>query len=253
MQVLKDPTKSLARQYREAIEPTPAHIERERARLMERIAAEAQASPAPPKRVNRVLLVGSLAAALLLVWGALHVYIDLSVQRAVDASLAARQGAAPAQPRDVIFPTEPALSLVAPPMTLPPEVREHAGASGTAPLSEAPMPAVRVATPTSARPPRGTPEVDADELLREGALLSRAREAQARGDWSRVLELVDEHKTSHPQGGLLEERLVLEAAAACSAGQRTRAQKATQALRRRFPRSLALARVADMCKETDNE
>src|SRR5690606_20274980 len=138
--------------------------------------------------------------------------------------------------------------VVAPPMA-PAEVQaEPEPEEPAVPPSVAPEPT------TVSRPQRpAAAVVDADALLRESAPLSQAGEAQARGDWPRVLELVDEHRRSHPQGSLLEERLVLEAAAACKAGQRGRGERAMQTLRRRFPRSLAWARVADMCKGEADE
>jgi hypothetical protein len=289
MQPHDDPIKRLARQYRAAIEPGPAHVEHERARLMERLAAPAPASPARPRRVHRGLLFGAVAAALLLLWGALGAYIDVRVQQAVDASLAARQ-AAPGERRSAIIEDEPrrgaarrsAIMADEPPRSAVPPLSPIAvSGDASSPPSAVPTPASsspiavpgdssrdveasapalgvptsangRQATPRSSRS-HGAAELDADELLREGNLLSQAREAEARGDWARALELVDEHRKAYPQGGLLEERLVLEAAAACGAGLQARAQKAAQALRRRFPRSLALARVAEMCPEAGDE
>ena len=105
--------------------------------------------------------------------------------------------------------------------------------------------------PTTTAAPRRRPRpaaiLDADTLREEGVLLSQARDALARGEWARVLTHVEQHRRAHPQGALLEERLVLEAAAACESGDRPRGQAALRALRRRFPGSLALSRVAAVC------
>lgn len=248
-----DPLKDLVRQYRSAIDPTPEHVERERARLLARLAAETPAEP--PRRAARpALLVAAVAAALLLVAGALGLYIDLRVRQAVDASLAVKQAQGPAPlpltPREVGPPraveVAPPIGVVPPPAPqLPPDPPLDPPAPELAPEP--------TGAATASAPRRRPAELDADALIRESVLLSAAREAQARGDWGRVLELVDDHRRSHPHGALLEERLVLEAAAACNSDQRARGQKAVQALRRRFPRSLALARVSDMCEGTGDE
>lgn len=104
-------------------------------------------------------------------------------------------------------------------------------------------------TTTTAARRRSRPAaiLDADTLREEGVLLSQARDALARGEWARVLTHVEQHRRAHPQGALIEERLVLEAAAACESGDRPRGLGALRALRRRFPGSLALSRVAAVC------
>jgi hypothetical protein len=267
MQPNHDPLKDLVRRYKTAIEPTPEHVEHERGRLLARIAAEPRPSGPPPRRARPVLLVTAIAAAVVLVWAGLRVYIDLRVQQAFDASLTIHRAQAP-ELREAIHGPGPARD--AGDRTVPaPETRrdDEPIAVPPVPVSESPdgatvvpsSPAGSSAEDATAEPfaaakrRRGAPAVDADELLRESALLSQAREAQSRGDWARVRELVDEHRRSHPHGALLEERLVLAAAAACNIDPRGRGQEAIQTLRRRFPRSLALARVSAMCDGTGDE
>lgn len=246
----RDPLKDLVQQYRTAIDPLPEHVEHERARLLARLAADPLAGASRRPRSRRLALAVALAAAFVLVLVGLHVYIDLRVQQALDASQAVQQ----APP----LPVQPIRPNVAPRVALepspdPPSPADPAPLAPAAPPVDAPLsPESPAVAPTAPR--RGLAQADdADALLRESALLSRAREAQARGEWQRVLELVDQHARSHPRGLLLEERLVLEAGAACNADQLERGRKALQALARRFPRSLALARVRDICERPADE
>lgn len=253
-----DHTRALVRAYRAAIEPPPGALERQHARLQARLAA---APPAPRRRIWTIVV--AMAALLALTIGGLGLYIDARIQRAVDASLAERgvdrhfttgvaedQAPAPGRDRFVVAPA-------------PPPVVAPAPASGVPPIAPAPATPGPVVTPEAGataavaparrRPRSGPPVVDADQLRREGALLSQARDALTRGEWSRVLSLVDEHRRQHPRGALLEERLVLEAAAACESGQSRRGQAALRALRQGFPGSLALTRVATACAKEPDE
>ena len=260
-----DPTRALLRAYRAAIEPPPGALERQHARVHARLAA----APPPPRR-RLWVSIAAAAALLALLIGGLGLYIDARIQRAVDASLAQRsadgnatgvaQDHPPAPRREPARAPEPAVTPAPEPVAAPPELvaapPEPAVPPPPAPLEPVVTPAPPAApavAPARRRPPSRPSVVDADSLRLEGALLSQARDALARGDWPRVLTLVDTHRREHPQGALLEERLVLEAAAACEAGQAARGQTALRALQQRFPGSLALSRVASACAGDSDE
>ena len=262
-----DHTRALVRAYRSAVEPPPGALERQHARLLARLAA---APPAPRRRVWT--LVVAIAALLALAIGGLGFYIDARIQRAVDASLAERgvdrrfttgiaedQAPPPGRAPSVVGPdpvVAPAPAPGAPPLA--PEPTPGAPPLAPEPATFGPVVAPAAAGTAAVAPPRRRPRsrasvVDADDLQLEGALLSQARDALTRGEWSRVLNLVDEHRRQHPHGALLEERLVLEAAAACESGQPRRGQAALRALRRGFPGSLALTRIATACAQAPHE
>ncbi len=250
-----DHTRALLRAYRAALEPPPGTLERQRARVQARLAEP----PIPAPRRIWPLLVG-VAALLALGIAGLGLYIDARVQRAVDASLAERShtpdpapGTARLRSPARELPARHAVVATPPAVTPPSDASEPAAtphldvtepATATTDASEAGEPTTTAATRRRSRP---AAILDADTLREEGVLLSQARDALARGEWARVLTHVEQHRRAHPQGALLEERLVLEAAAACESGDRPRGQAALRALRRRFPGSLALSRVAAVC------
>ena len=248
-----DHTRALLRAYRAALEPPPGTLERQRARVQARLAEP----PIPAPRRIWPLLAG-VAALLALGIAGLGLYIDARVQRAVDASLAERSHTPDPAPGTARL-RSPARELPArhavvatPPAVTPPSDASEPAATPHLDVTEpatATTDASEAGEPTAATRRRSRPAaiLDADTLREEGVLLSQARDALARGEWARVLTHVEQHRRAHPQGALLEERLVLEAAAACESGDRPRGQAALRALRRRFPGSLALSRVAAVC------
>lgn len=244
-----DHTRALLRAYRAALEPPPGTLERQRARVQARLAEP----PIPVPRRIWPLLAG-VAALLALCVAGLGLYIDARVQRAVDASLAERSHTPDPAPGTARL-RSPARELparhavVAPPPAATPTTAAtpHIDASEPITATTDASDAGEPTTTATRRRSRPAAILDADTLREEGVLLSQARDALARGEWARVLTHVEQHRRAHPQGALLEERLVLEAAAACESGDRPRGQAALRALRRRFPGSLALSRVAAVC------
>jgi hypothetical protein len=108
--------------------------------------------------------------------------------------------------------------------------------------------------PTTGRPPEPSPAPNArpsassrhDGGLEELQLLSRARRADARGDFSEVLALASEHERTFPAGRLAEEREVLRVRALVGLGQTAQARKVAARFRRQFPRSVLLHKVDEM-------
>jgi len=88
----------------------------------------------------------------------------------------------------------------------------------------------------------GKRDGEPDEL----ALLSRARQLGARGEYADVLAIVAEHERSHPAGRLAEEREVLRVKALVGLGRGGEARSAAARFRRQFPRSVLLRKVDEM-------
>ncbi len=245
-----DPVRELLSRYREAIEPAPQVIDDQFTRVMAQVAASS-----PPTHQRRPwpawAILGAIAAGILLGLVALGTYIEFRVDAAVHASLA-EYHATRSPTRDLAI--EPSASL--PPHFVPaaklPTSQNPAEPSPPAlpPESSVAEPTLPPVVPVPPQPRRRTPELDADALIRENHLISAARTAQAAADWPSVLAATAEHKREFPNGALVEERLVLEAAAACSAGHHQRGQRALTSLARRFPTSPALARVRELCTPT---
>lgn len=78
-------------------------------------------------------------------------------------------------------------------------------------------------------------------------MLARARRALRDNDFESALEWAEQHARHHPHGSLTEERLILEAVAACRGGQRERGLAAAKQLREQFSSSAALAKVDQAC------
>ena len=103
----------------------------------------------------------------------------------------------------------------------------------------------------SARPePSATnhraPQSKHDALSEELLLLSRARQADARGDFTGVLATLAEHERSYPAGRLSEEREVLRVKALVALGRLDEARRAGARFARRFPRSVLVPKVNEM-------
>jgi hypothetical protein len=84
-------------------------------------------------------------------------------------------------------------------------------------------------------------------LSEELAQLEGAQRAMSRGDATKALALLDQ-LNAHPSSSvLLDERLALEAIAACQTGQHERAVRVTQKLSQRNPNSPLVSRVRASC------
>jgi hypothetical protein len=66
-------------------------------------------------------------------------------------------------------------------------------------------------------------------------------------DFAAALAFAEEHARDYPRGSLTEERLILEAVAACRGAERERGLAAAKQLREQFPNTSALAKVEQSC------
>ena len=100
--------------------------------------------------------------------------------------------------------------------------------------------------------PEDQPDVvHAGQLAEESRLLARARKALDAGDFASALDWADEHARRHDEGELIEERLIIEAVAACRGGQRQRGLASLAALRRRVANSPTLNKIERTCGERE--
>jgi hypothetical protein len=95
-------------------------------------------------------------------------------------------------------------------------------------------------------PPSSPPSSREGSRLEEIKLLSRARRADARGDYPQVLLVLSEHERGFPAGRLSEEREVLRVKALVGLGRAEEARRAAARFRRQFPRSVLLHTVDAM-------
>jgi hypothetical protein len=207
-----------------------AQDEAVRSRLVSRAHEAVRLGPPAPHvlgvpRASMTKLFVAVAAGLALVGGiAASVYLLRGTEPNVP-------GAAPAVPTPAVATASSASAPIARAEALPPP---EAPATDRAP-EQAPTPNARPATSSG----RGG-------ALEELQLLSRARKADARGDFSEVLALASEHQRSFPAGRLAEERDVLRVRALVGLGRTEQARRAAARFRRQFPRSVLLHKVDEM-------
>lgn len=131
----------------------------------------------------------------------------------------------------------------------------HVRVSHAAPVGA--RPEGRVLTPsTEARPENATPataavarfETNASASISEElSLLESAQRALSEGQAAKALALLEHIGTSGGRARMLDERLALEALAACQLGQDARAELAARQLAQRTPNSPLLARIRSRC------
>ena len=212
----------------------PAHDEAVRARVMSRAEEAVSLGPpvphplaAPPAGVSKGLL--ATVAGVALVGGiATVVYLTTSSAPPTPAVTVALPSAAPVvASAPTTGTTEPVNRAEPPPV------------SDTQPATRAPE------EPTAAGP-RPSASSRQDRGSEELQLLSRARKADARGDFSEVLALASEHERTFPAGRLAEEREVLRVRALVGLGRMDQARRAAARFHRQFPRSVLLHKVDEM-------
>ena len=208
----------------------PAQPEDVRARLLSRAQAATLAGPptTEPVRVTRAGANQSLAAGTAAV----------ALAAGIAAAIYLFGGSAPTAP------AAKAPATAKPPAAAPPEPSPApTSGSASAPVTpsaraqpvETPVPSAR---PTAASRQESSPE--------EIQLLSRARQADARGDYGGVLSVLSEHERTFPAGRLSEEREVLRVKALVGLGRTDQARRAAARFRRQFPRSVLLHKVDEM-------
>jgi hypothetical protein len=137
-------------------------------------------------------------------------------------------------------PAAKAQATLATPPAAPPElapVPEADSAASVPAPSEKPEPAASSLSAGSSRQ---------ENALEEIQLLSRARQADARRDYSDVLSVLADHERDFPAGRLSEEREVLRVRALVGLGRSDQARRAGARFRRQFPRSVLLHKVDEM-------
>ncbi len=213
----------------------PAQPEMARARILARareaLRATALATVSPrvvPFRVRRYLFASAAGVALL-----------------AGAAAAYQMVRRPLSP----LPTgKRAPGILQEPPSGPPSVEPTAAPKPAREIAlAATTPAVRVAPAKAAFSGRRTSLVARpDGGLRELALLTRARQSDARGDYASVLSVAAEHLRSYPTGRLSEEREVLRVKALVGLGRGGEARYVAAQFRHQFPRSVLLQKVDDM-------
>ena len=209
----------------------PVESDAVRARLMSRArAATLEGPPAPSPKLQRAsaspVAAGTVALAV--------------VGVAVAVALYLWRGSAPSAP-----PVVP--SAVTAPATPPPAPVAPAAAAMSAPSSTSDTASEPPASAgTSAPAPRVASSRPKDGGLDELQLLSRARNADAQGDYSEVLSILSEHERAFPGGRLSEEREVLRVKALVGLARSEQAKRAGARFRRRFPHSVLLHKVDEM-------
>jgi type IV secretory pathway VirB10-like protein len=252
-----DEARTLLDAYARATSPSPAEIERSLTRTLARIDSTERVATLPNRRRSFVWVAAAGVATLVLATAAIAgvrwyraraqpqpdsygaAQFDRGDARQVEAARQSpttevTQPERPDPPDDsaprIADPATP--EAAAPPEAAPPEPRRRAR----------PKPKTDV-TVTEAEPP-----ADANTLAEESRLLARVRRALHDQDFEAALEWAEEHARRHPNGSLTEERLILEAVAACRGDQRTRGLAAAQQLRERFPKA-PVAKVEQACEE----
>ena len=248
-----DEQRTLLVAYARATGPRPAEVDHALTRTLARIESETErgARRLPRRRRGRVLI---MAASLVLLIGAgaamaaVH-WLELrSAPAPAPANAARHDHDVPPNVDRTVAPTQPSTSAPAPapvpaldeaPSTTPPAPQPDTN-------TEPPTPRRRARAEPNKVEPEPTP-TPAHQLADENHLLTKLRRALDAGQYASALDWADEHARRHPKGALTEERLLLEAVAACRSGQTTRGRAAIGQLRDRFPGSPAIARVERAC------
>jgi hypothetical protein len=273
------------RAYADATRPSPAEVERALARTLARVESSRRRSSLPNGRRRFVWVAAAGFATLLLATAALAgirwlrgqsraptpSHGEARFERALPPEGAQAQRAAPGGERAEAPPQPEAPLPAAEPGEAPPAASAGDTEAGSAGKAELPAdPSSGEAEPSagsdaardsaSARKPNSPPKpasksaakappvVDAGELADESRLLARARKALDANDYAGALDWVEEHAHRHPHGALEEERLILEAVAACRGGQRRRGLDTLATLRQRFAGSPTLTKVERACE-----
>ncbi|HLT37459.1 MAG TPA: hypothetical protein VK034_14300 [Enhygromyxa sp.] len=259
MPVPGDEERALLEAYAEATLPSSSEVERALTRTLARIDSE-QRSASLPDRRRRVVWVAAAGLATLVIATAAvagvrwyraqpqpsgEVYGAARLDREgdeVEASASQRGSlSTPAQVEPADLPEPGPEPIPAP----GPEPIPEAGEASE--LQPAPRPRARSRQPSAAPASDPPAPADASQLAAESRLLSLGRRALRDNDFAAALEFAEQHARQHPGGSLTEERLILEAVAACRGDRHERGLAAARQLREQFPTSSAIAKVEQSC------
>lgn len=245
-----EPSDLLAK-YREATEPDAEAVERALARVSIRIESEPPATPRP-ELARRAWLLAAGLLVLILAGLALAFAVGLGDARELGRHEAEYQRVeAPLRqastPVPVELPTRRGAATIVDAPVEPAPVEPKVEPLPVEPSPVEPRPRARTRTPAPIGPaPEPAPE-PANDLADESHLLAKARRALTKHDWAAALEWAREHARRHPEGLLVEERLVIEAVAACHAGERERGLASLAEAERRFGPPAAKPEIEAAC------
>lgn len=259
MPELNDEERGRLDAYARATEPSPADIERALTRTLARV-PHSQRAPNLPDGRRRVVWMAAAGFATLVIataavagvrWLRARPQPELPELRSESAS--PRYGEARLEQADTAG--QDSAPALAPPEPEPdPDPRDapaQVEAAEVAPdPSPAPQPRARHRQPPrpASEPAAAKDPADASSrLAEESRLLARVRRALNNQDFASALDWAEEHARRHPQGALTEERLILEAVAACRGDQRDRGLESLATLREQFPKAAAIAKVEQSC------
>jgi hypothetical protein len=257
-----DDSRALLDAYARATTPSPEAIERALTRTQAQIGLGAQRSSRLPAKLSAkpartAWIVAASVASLLFGTAALAAvhwarnHASVSIEDP-SYNAARRDQLGPAGAGTQLWDSSPVVEIPwaagSERGTAPTELEAEAADAQAEPEKSADKapPKRRRVEPT----PASTPAAASDEgstLVDESRLLGRARRALAAENFELALEWTDEHARRHPDGELTEERLLLEAVAACRGGQGTRGRAAAERLRAGFASSAVLAKVDQAC------
>ena len=256
MSELSDEARALLVQVRsdQLDEPSADDRARLRARLAATLALSTlggtAASAALPKTAAAQLASAGLSTKLVLA--------SLVVATAGAAAFGMRRNAESVAPSRVAAPASAPLAAPAARAALEPSdvVQEPAAAAahdtGDDADSSALVP-VRKGAARRAQVESSTQPAPPPSLQAELALITAAQEALRAGRPQLAQRRAAEHATRFPQGALVQERLGIDAIAACALGERARGLSALKKLARRAPNAPLLVRARAACREPDAE
>lgn len=258
--VQNDEERALLDAYARASAPSSSDVERALTRTLARLEGAERAASLPDRRPRFVWVAAAGLATLAIASAAVA---GVRWYRAEAQPQSDAYGAAQFERTDDRVGDRVGDHVAATPVHVEPvpEAAPPASEHGDTPLDEASTihapPAPREPSPRRRARDKPAPSestasndaspADAGQLAAESRLLGLVRRALRDNDFAAALAWADEHARSYPHGSLSEERLILEAVAACRGDQRERGLAAAEQLRKQFPNTSALAKVEQSC------
>jgi hypothetical protein len=253
-----DEERALLDRYAALTSPSPSQIEHALTRTLARLEGSNRPPNLPNPRRRFVWIAAAGFATLVFATAAFAGVRWLRALSQPDERSFGADWLAPAEPAQAVHVPDPAPtgSRIEPapePPQLVPEV-QMVQPGGIEPVH---VPRRRTEpkppNPSPERPDVESPDVEPPAepsvLAEESRLLAHVRRALHDDDFESALEWAEEHARRHPHGLLTEERLVLEAVAACRSGQRERGLDIAKLLREQYPNTPTLGKVEQSCQE----
>jgi hypothetical protein len=243
---LSDEARALLAQVR--LDPGDDPSAEDRARLRARLAATLALSTLGGTAASAALPETATAQLTSMALSTKVVVASLVVATAGAVAVGMFKGAEPTQPATVGAPSSAAPNVAPVPAETAAVVEAQTVAEDDVSAAPARKAAARRAQAESSVEPVTPPSLQA-----ELALITAAQDALHRGLPRLALQRAREHATRFPQGVLVQERLGIDAVAACTLGERERGLQSLRALSRRAPSAPLLARARSACREPDAE